>query len=92
MAPLSEVATFLVCIFLMVPSYINSYLPIFLNILNLVNHRTLYLSLIMIPSLFSYASNITGLIRDRFLLRFDLLFWDEVDKKYANLEEPDPII
>ena len=46
----------------------------------------------MIPSLFSYASNITGLIRDRFLLRFDLLFWDEVDKKYANLEEADPII
>ena len=64
---------------------------IFLNILNLVNHRTLYWSLI--PSLFSYVSNIIGLIRDCFLLtlRFDL-FWDKIDKKYANLEEPDPYL
>ena len=55
-----------------------------------MNHRTLYWSLIIItPSLFSYVLNIIGLICDSFLLRFDLFFWDKVNKKYTNLEEPD---
>ena len=39
----------------------------------------------------SYVSNIIGLICDHFILRFDL-FWDEIYKNYANLEEPDPIL
>ena len=42
------------------------------------------------PSLFSFVSNIIGLICDYFLLRFDLFLWDKIDKKYVNLEEPDP--
>ena len=42
------------------------------------------------PNLFSYVSNIIGLICDSFLLRFDFFFLDEIDKKYANLEKPDP--
>ena len=29
-------------------------------------------------------------MRYRFLLRFDLLFWDEINKNYTSLE-PDPI-
>ena len=44
-----------------------------------------YLSIIT----FSYISNIIGMIHDRFLLRIDLFFWDEINKDYANLE-PDP--
>ena len=44
-----------------------------------------YLSIIT----FSYISNIIGMIHDRFLLRIDLFFWDEIKKDYANLE-PDP--
>ena len=45
-----------------------------------------YLSIVT----FSYISNIIGMIRHRFLLRFNLFFWDEINKNYANLE-PDPI-
>ena len=67
------------------------FISIFLNILNLsgesqdiiLNFNT------VIPSLFSFVSNIIGLIWDCFLLRFDLFFWDEIDKRYADMEEPD---
>ena len=41
-----------------------------------MNNRTL-LALI---SLYSYILNIIELMFDRFLLRFDLIFWDEIDK------------
>ena len=51
-----------------------------------MNHRTL----LKLDSLFSYISNIIGLICDRFLLIFDLFFWNKIDKIFANLE-PDPI-
>ena len=62
-----------------------------LNILNLSGEsQNIILNFnTVIPSLFSYVSNIIGLICDCFLLRFDL-FWDKIDKKYVNLEEPDP--
>ena len=43
-------------------------------------------------SLFSYISNMIGLICDRFLLRFDFFFcWDKTDKYYANFGT-DPIL
>ena len=73
--------------------------PIFLHILkhsfsNVLKHQksgeSQNIILTLIPSLLSYVSNIIGLICDCFLLRFDVFFWNEIDKKYANLEEPDP--
>ena len=42
--------------------------------------------LLKLDSLFSYISNIIGLICDRFLLKCDLLFEDKTDKNYANLK------
>ena len=53
-----------------------------LNILNLSGEsQNIILNCnTVIPSLFSYVPNIIGLICDCFLLRFDLLFWNEIDK------------
>ena len=64
------------------------FILIYLNILNLLGEsQSIILNFnTVIPSLFSYVSSIIGLMRDYFLLRFDLFFWDKIDKKYANFE------
>ena len=65
------------------------FIPTFLNIKNSKSGESQNITYIEV-CLFSYVSNITGLICDCFLLRFNPFFWDEIDKKYASLGEPDP--
>ena len=64
------------------------FIPIYLNILNLIaESQGIILNFnTVIHGLFSYVSSVIGLMWDCFLLRFDLFFWDKIDKKYANFE------